>query len=129
MKNLLATLLKHAHHRLKVYPCNKHGQRLNRCQSDQAVHAQIKCMDVGCFGSEPILDTFMVKDQFYLVAVEGCVEPSLHGPYKDMRALRRAARKARAKQDIEDALFWMSITETGEPNIGSFISGEPGDDS
>ena len=64
-----------------------------------------------------------MNKRFYLIDVEGCVEPSLVGPFGDEETLAGEARKIRARQDEEDALFWLAIDEKGEPSVGPFAAG------
>lgn len=74
-------------------------------------------------------DARQLQIQFYAVPVEGCVEPSLRGPYSSNEERFKVALEIRKKQDNEgDALFWLDIDSRGNPTIGSFSSGELGGD-
>lgn len=59
---------------------------------------------------------------FYLIDVEGSVEPSLVGPFHTHEERDEAARAIREEQDIEDALFWLDLRD-GKPVVGAFMAG------
>lgn len=59
-------------------------------------------------------------NKYYIVPVFGCVDPEpLAGPFKTWNGTVRAARKIHAKQDEEDAIFWLRVGK-GRPTMGSF---------
>ena len=66
-------------------------------------------------------------NKYYIVPVFGCVDPeTLKGPFKTYKGLVRAARKVHAKQNDDDAIFWLRCGK-GRPIMGSFSGDEFGE--
>jgi len=64
-------------------------------------------------------------NKYYIVPVFGCVEPEpLKGPFKTYDGMVRAARKIRANQKEEDAIFYLKINPKGRPQMGTFTDDE-----
>jgi hypothetical protein len=61
--------------------------------------------------------------KYYLIHVEGCVEPELRGPYANEEEQDQAAKTIRAAQSEEDALFWLNVTDDGTPSVGPYSGG------
>lgn len=60
----------------------------------------------------------------YLIAVEGGIEASLHGPYDSAAAREAAGRPIYDAQDAAtDSMFWLDIDDRGRPDIGGFGDG------
>ena len=62
--------------------------------------------------------------QYYILPVCGCTDPEpLVGPFGDFDSMLAEARKIRASQSEEDALFWLTM-DGSAPSVNSFVSGE-----
>ena len=64
-----------------------------------------------------------MKTKYYLLEVEGGVEPIVRGPYGTEDEQDSAARKIRRTQEEDDGLFWTEIDETGALVAGSYMAG------
>ena len=59
----------------------------------------------------------------YLIPVDGCVEPRTAGPYASGTRRDAAARRLRADQDDDDALFWADVGADGRLTVGAYTAG------
>jgi hypothetical protein len=64
-----------------------------------------------------------MKNNYYLIEVEGGVEPAVHGPYRTKHERDNAAKQIHQRQEEDDGLFWVDINEVGVPTIGAYIAG------
>ncbi len=64
-----------------------------------------------------------MKKNYYLLEVEGGVEPIVQGPY--LRKLERdtAAKQIHQSQEEDDGLFWADIDEAGTLAAGTYTAG------
>ena len=61
--------------------------------------------------------------KYYLIAVEGSIEPEAIGPFRGGRKRDDEAKKVRAQQGDDDALFWADVDEKGNLNVGAYSGG------
>jgi hypothetical protein len=61
--------------------------------------------------------------KYYILHVEGDIEPSLKGPYKTSGTRDLAARRLRQKTEGKDGVFWMDVTDGKAPVVGSYSGG------
>jgi hypothetical protein len=54
-----------------------------------------------------------MKKNYYLLEVEGGVEPIVHGPYHTKKERNNAAKQIHRKQQEDDGLFWADINDIG----------------
>jgi hypothetical protein len=64
-----------------------------------------------------------MKKKYYLLEVEGGVEPIVRGPYRAKIERDSAAKRIRLSQEEDDGLFWLDINEVGVPTIGVYTAG------
>jgi hypothetical protein len=64
-----------------------------------------------------------MKKKYYLLEVEGGVEPIVRGPYRTELEWDNAAKQIRQSQGEDDGLFWADIDGTGELTIGAYAAG------
>jgi hypothetical protein len=64
-----------------------------------------------------------METKYYLLEVEGGVEPVVRGPYATEDQRDNAAKKIRRTQEEDDGLFWAEIDETGALVAGSYTAG------
>ena len=66
----------------------------------------------------------MAKDiTFYLIDVDGCVDPSALGPYDTCEERDKEAKRVRARQKETDALFWADVVPRGTLKVGAYTAG------
>ena len=63
-----------------------------------------------------------MKKIFYLLAVEGGVEPCVKGPYQTEEERDCAAQEIHEEQEEDDGLFWVDIDDSAL-TVGSYHSG------
>lgn len=63
----------------------------------------------------------MSKSKLYVLHVEGCIEPSVKGPFKNCKARDAKAKKLR-NADEDDGVFWLDVKD-GKPIVGSYSGG------
>ena len=63
-----------------------------------------------------------MKKKYYLLEVEGGVEPIVRGPYRAKIERDSAAKRIRLRQEEDDGLFWADIDETGGLTIGAYAA-------
>ena len=64
-----------------------------------------------------------MKKNYYLLEVEGGVEPTVHGPYNTKHERDNAAKQIRRRQQEDNALFWADIAEAGILAVGPYTAG------
>ena len=64
-----------------------------------------------------------MKKYYYLLEVEGGVEPIIHGSYRRERERDKAAKQIRGRQQEDDGLFWADIDEAGTLAVGTYTAG------
>jgi hypothetical protein len=64
-----------------------------------------------------------MKKKYYLLEVEGGVEPIVRGPYRTKTERDRAAKRIRQSQEEDDGLFWANIDETAVLTMGAYTAG------
>jgi len=64
-----------------------------------------------------------MKGKYYLLEVEGGVEPIVRGPYRAKIKRDNAAKRIRLNQEEDDGLFWVDIDGTGGLTIGAYAAG------
>ena len=64
-----------------------------------------------------------MKNNYYLIEVEGGVEPTVHGPYHTKHERDNAAKQIRRRQQEDNALFWADIAEAGILAVGPYTAG------
>jgi hypothetical protein len=64
-----------------------------------------------------------MKKTYYLIEVEGGVEPTVHGPYCTKHDRDNTAKQIRQRQREDDGLFWADIDEAGTLAIGTYTAG------
>jgi hypothetical protein len=64
-----------------------------------------------------------MKKKYYLLEVEGGVEPIVRGPYRAKTKRDSVAKRIRLSQEEDDGLFWADIDETGRLTIGAYAAG------
>ena len=63
-----------------------------------------------------------MKKNYYLLEVEGGVEPIVRGPYRTKLERDNAAKQIRPGQQEDDGLFWVEIDEVGVLTIGAYMA-------
>jgi hypothetical protein len=61
--------------------------------------------------------------RYYLIHLEGCVEPGLVGPFPSERVRDMNAKRMGASHREPDALFWLDVAEEGTPLLGAYPAG------
>jgi hypothetical protein len=61
-----------------------------------------------------------MKKTYYLLVIEGGVEPFLRGPYQTEDERDNAAKQIRRSCDEDDGLFWADIDEAALPTVGAY---------
>ena len=61
-----------------------------------------------------------MKKNYYLIEVEGSVEPIVRGPYHTKHERDNAAKQVRLQQQEDDGLFWADIDEAGTLAAGAY---------
>ena len=64
-----------------------------------------------------------MKTTYYLIEVEGGVEPCVHGPYQTEEERDNAAKQIRNKQEDDDGLFMADVDEKGFLTVKSYVAG------
>lgn len=64
-----------------------------------------------------------MKKTYYLLVVEGGVEPSVQGPYQTRDVRDNAAKQIRGRQEADDGLFWADIDEVAVLTVGAYAAG------
>jgi hypothetical protein len=63
-----------------------------------------------------------MKTKYYLLEVEGGVEPIVRGPYHTKRERDNAAKQIRRRQQEDDSLFWADIDGAGTLSVGTYTA-------
>ena len=64
-----------------------------------------------------------MKNNYYLLEIEGGVEPTVHGPYRTKHERDNAAKEIRRSQQGDDSLFWADTDEAGTLVVGTYRAG------
>jgi hypothetical protein len=64
-----------------------------------------------------------MKNNYYLLKVEGGVEPTVHGPFRTKHERDDAAKQIRQRQEEDDSLFWANIDEAEILAVGTYTAG------
>jgi hypothetical protein len=64
-----------------------------------------------------------MKKKYYLLEVEGGVEPIVRGPYHAKIKRDSVAKRIRLSQEEDDGLFWADIDGVGVPTVGAYAAG------
>lgn len=64
-----------------------------------------------------------MKKFYYLIEVEGGVEPIVRGPYPTKHERDNAAKQIRRMQQEDDGLFWANIDEQAMLTVGAYAAG------
>ena len=64
-----------------------------------------------------------MKKKYYLLEVEGGVEPIVRGPYRAKIERDSAAKQIRLSQEDDDGLFLADVDVTGGLTIGAYAAG------
>ena len=64
-----------------------------------------------------------MKKNYYLLEVEGGVEPIVRGPYVTQPERDNAAKQIRRRQQEDDGLFWTDIDEVSVLTVGAYTAG------
>lgn len=71
----------------------------------------------------------MRDPMYYLIPVDGGIDPEVRGPFRSDGERDAAALKIREhEQDENDVLFWLDVDPNGEPTIGAYSGGFFGED-
>lgn len=62
------------------------------------------------------------KSKFYIINVEGCVEPLAIGPFLSVKKRDKTARYIHDEQSEEDAIFWAEVTFDGILKVGAYAN-------
>jgi hypothetical protein len=63
-----------------------------------------------------------MKKTYYLLVIEGGVEPFLRGPYQTEDERDNAAKQVRRSCDEDDGLFYADIDETALLNVSAYTA-------
>lgn len=58
--------------------------------------------------------------KYFLLIVEGDVEPIAKGPYESDEARDRAAINEKRERGDQDGIYWLNVSERGLPFTGSY---------
>jgi len=64
-----------------------------------------------------------MKKNYFLLEVEGGVEPIVHGPYHTRLERDNAAKKIRRRQQEDDGLFWVGVDKVAALTVGAYMAG------
>lgn len=64
-----------------------------------------------------------MEKRYYLIEVEGGVEPSIQGPFQTEDERDDAAKQIHAAQEEDDGLFWADVDEDGGLTVGAYMAG------
>ncbi len=64
-----------------------------------------------------------MKKNYYLLEVEGGIEPSVQGPYQTEDERDRVAKQVRRRQEEDDGLFWADFDEAAILTVGAYAAG------
>ena len=64
-----------------------------------------------------------MKKKYYLLEVEGGVEPIVRGPYHTKRERDNAAKKIRRRQQEDDGLFSADIDKVAALTVDAYSAG------
>ena len=64
-----------------------------------------------------------MRKNYYLLEVEGSVEPSVQGPYQTEDERDHAAKEIHRGQEDDESLFWADINEGAALTVGPYTAG------
>jgi hypothetical protein len=64
-----------------------------------------------------------MKKTYYLLEVEGGIEPIVRGHCQTNRDRDNAAKQIRRRQDEDDGLFWADVDKAGTLTVGAYVAG------
>ena len=64
-----------------------------------------------------------MKQPYYLIGVQGGVDPFVQGPYQTEDERDEAATQIREAQEEDDSLFWAVIDEASGLSVGPYKAG------
>ena len=64
-----------------------------------------------------------MEKKFYLIEVEGGVEPFAQGPFETEDERDEIAKEIHARQEDNDGLFWANVDENGVLTVSSYMAG------
>ena len=64
-----------------------------------------------------------MENRYYLIEVEGGVEPVAQGPFETEQERDGIAKEIHASMDDDDCLFWADVDERGVLAVGSYVAG------
>ena len=64
-----------------------------------------------------------MKKNYYLLEVEGGVEPIVRGPYHTKHEQDSAAKQIHQTQQEDDGLFWVEIDKVAALTVGAYSAG------
>jgi hypothetical protein len=64
-----------------------------------------------------------VKKTYYLIEVQGGIEPLTRGPFQDEHERDVRAKSIHKALSLDDSLFWADVDEAGGLIVGSYIAG------
>lgn len=65
----------------------------------------------------------MIVEHFYVMPIEGCVEPELVGPYLDFDTMLFEAKKLWAEMDSQfNVIFYLYVDDKGKPSVHAFTN-------
>ena len=63
-----------------------------------------------------------METKYYLIEVDGGVEPFAQGPFGTEDERDEIAKEIRARQNENGCLFWANVDERGALTVGSYMA-------
>ncbi len=64
-----------------------------------------------------------MKKTYYLIEVQGGIEPLTRGPFQDEHKRDVRAKSIHKALSLDDSLFWADVDEAGGLIVGSYTAG------
>lgn len=64
-----------------------------------------------------------MKKTYYLIEVQGGIEPLTRGPFQDEHERDDRAKSIHKALRLDDSLFWADVDEAGDLIVGSYTAG------
>ena len=64
-----------------------------------------------------------MKKTYYLIEVQGGIEPFTRGPFQDEHERDVRAKSIHKALSLDDSLFWADVDEAGDLIVGSYTAG------
>jgi hypothetical protein len=64
-----------------------------------------------------------MKKAYYLIEVQGAIEPLTRGPFQDEHGRDDRAKSIHKALRLDDSLFWADVDEAGGLIVGSYTAG------